>query len=164
MRRLRWRWLLVSLLASSLSAPLGAQAQDAPAHCAPVSAASISALFDRWNAALASGDPDTVTATYAPDAVLLPTLQNGPLIGRTAIRGYFLNFLKKHPQGAIDSRTIGLGCNIAYDVGTYTFMVDGPTPGTHALVHARYTYIYEPLGGSWLIVHHHSSRMPAGAD
>ncbi|MFG3191053.1 SgcJ/EcaC family oxidoreductase [Streptomyces omiyaensis] len=33
----------------------------------------IAALFDRWNAALRSGDPERVTELYAEDAVLLPT-------------------------------------------------------------------------------------------
>ena len=33
-------------------------------------------LFDTWNAALATLDPDSVTALYADDAVLLPTVSN----------------------------------------------------------------------------------------
>ena len=33
-------------------------------------------LFANWNAALATGDPDQVTALYADNAVLLPTVSN----------------------------------------------------------------------------------------
>lgn len=119
--------------------------------------------FDHWNAALATSDADIVTRTYAADAVLRPTLENGPLIGTTAIRGYFVGFLKKHPHGAIDQRTVHIGCNLAYDVGIYTFTQDGAAPGSREKLRARYTYIYAPQDGHWLIVHHHSSAMPQAA-
>ena len=36
----------------------------------------IAALFDEWNAALATKDPETVANLYAHDAVLLPTVSN----------------------------------------------------------------------------------------
>ena len=34
------------------------------------------ALFNDWNDALATGDPDVVTQMYADNAVLLPTVSN----------------------------------------------------------------------------------------
>ncbi len=70
-------------------------------------------------------------------------------------RPYFVKFLADGPEGRIDSRTIRIGCNIAQDIGTYTFTFkDGRK------VAARYTYVYERLGNQWLIAHHHSSAMP----
>jgi uncharacterized protein (TIGR02246 family) len=157
------RAVLLALTALLAWAPAGAaRAQRVPAEerCRAITRAEVRALFDHWNAALATGNPDAVARIYAADAVLLPTVENGPLIGTDAIRGYFTGFLKKHPQGAIDQRTVHVGCNIAYDVGTYTFTVDGAAPGSREKVHARYTYIYAPHDGHWLIVHHHSSAMP----
>lgn len=140
----------------------GADARDpeATARCAAISPQKVGALFERWNAALATKDPDAVVKTYAADAVLLPTVETGPLVGPAAIRGYFVDFLKKNPTGVIDKRTVRVGCNMAYDVGTYTFTVDGEQPGSRVQVPARYTYIYEPVGDQWLIVHHHSSKQP----
>jgi len=44
------------------------QAEDTMT-CTKTSAQEIAALFDRWNAALATLDPDKVVALYAPDAV-----------------------------------------------------------------------------------------------
>ena len=38
--------------------------------CTKTSAQEIAALFDRWNASLATLDPDKVVALYAPEAVL----------------------------------------------------------------------------------------------
>ncbi|MCL1536223.1 SgcJ/EcaC family oxidoreductase, partial [Xanthomonas nasturtii] len=37
-------------------------------------AREVAALFDTWNAALATGNPDKVADLYAPDGVLLPTV------------------------------------------------------------------------------------------
>jgi uncharacterized protein (TIGR02246 family) len=44
------------------------------------------ALFDTWNDALATLDPDTVTTLYAEDAVLLPTVSNQVRHNHTEIR------------------------------------------------------------------------------
>jgi uncharacterized protein (TIGR02246 family) len=140
----------------------GASAKEPPARagCARITEGEVAALFDRWNQALATKNPDTVAATYAPGATLLPTVQNGPLIGLPAIRGYFVHFLEKSPQGTIGQRTVHIGCNIAYDVGLYTFGLDGDQPGRRTKVGARYTFIYAAEGGKWLIAHHHSSALP----
>jgi uncharacterized protein (TIGR02246 family) len=131
-----------------------------PVVCHRISDSQVAALFDRWNKALATRNPDTVIANYAADATLLPTVQNGPLIGRPDIRGYFVYFLKQSPQGAIDQRVIHVGCNIAYDIGLYTFTLSGDQPGSSKQVKARYTFVYALDHGTWLIVHHHSSALP----
>ena len=130
------------------------------AVCQTITKPQVVALFDRWNRALETRKVDAVVATYAPDATLLPTVENGPLIGRDAIGGYFTYFLKQAPEATIDTHNIHIGCNIAYDIGLYTFMVDGDQPGTRKQVRARYTFIYVPDHGKWLIVHHHSSALP----
>ncbi|MEP6502735.1 MAG: SgcJ/EcaC family oxidoreductase [Betaproteobacteria bacterium] len=143
-----------AVIAIGLSAPAFAQAPAAVA-CKAVDEAQISALFDRWNDSLRTLDPDKVVANYAPDGVLLPTVSNEPRTDPAQIRAYFVKFLKSEPQGKIDRRIVKIGCNIAQDVGTYTFKFkDGKT------VHARYTYVYEWEDGQWLIAHHHSSAMP----
>ncbi len=131
--------------------------------CTRISPQQVAALFDRWNAALKTGNPDTVTADYAPDAILIPTITNEPRVGSEAIRAYFVDFLKKQPQGTITERIIRIGCNFALDAGTYTFTLKGDKPGTRSQVPARYTFLYEPQGGQWLIAHHHSSAMPLPA-
>jgi uncharacterized protein (TIGR02246 family) len=149
-------------LAASLAAPEIAEARDVPT-CAPITTAQVASLFDRWNKTLATKNPDAVVGNYAADATLLPTVENGPLVGPAAIRGYFVYFLKSSPHGTIDQRIVHVGCNIAYDIGTYTFALDGEQPGSRSTVHARYTFVYAPSHGTWLIVHHHSSAMPKPA-
>ena len=147
-----------TLIAIGLSLPASAQTSQTRArggNCLATSNQQIAALFDRWNNSLRTLDPNQVVANYAVDAVLLPTVSDKPRLNPTEIREYFVKFLKNAPQGSIDSRTIKIGCNVAQDVGTYTFRFkDGKT------VQARYTYVYEWKDGNWLISHHHSSAMP----
>jgi len=127
--------------------------------CASLDAYGAACLFDRWNAALATGHADAVAALYSEDAVLLPTFSSGPLKGRAAIADYFRHFLQKQPQGQISHRSLQLGCNMAADVGLYTFNVVQPD-GRSAAVPARYSFLYQYRNGEWLIVHHHSAVLP----
>lgn len=154
--RARWVPTLAALMLGAVAGTASAQDRAAStASCVAADRAQIAALFDRWNASLATGSPDRVTANYAPDAVLLPTVTNEPRTTPAEIRDYFVKFLKNKPQGTIDKRVIKIDCNVAQDVGTYTFrFADGSS------VKARYTYVYQWRDGQWLIAHHHSSAMP----
>jgi len=111
--------------------------------CVQATPAQIAALFDRWNESLATHDPDKVTANYAADAVLLPTLSNRPRTDSAAMKEYFLHFVERNPRAVIDTRTIRIGCNTASDVGTYTFTLSGKTPDTTETLKARYSFVYE---------------------
>jgi uncharacterized protein (TIGR02246 family) len=134
-----------------------------PAPCQTITQQQVVALFDEWNRALATRKADRVLSTYAPDATLLPTVENGPLVGPEAIGQYFAYFLKQAPQATIKTRIVHVGCNIADDVGLYDFMVEGDQPGTRKQVRARCTFVYAPVHGKWLIVHHHSSALPVAS-
>jgi uncharacterized protein (TIGR02246 family) len=159
------KFVILAVLAC-VAAPTGARARAAGAEsaCQTISKAQVIALFDRWNQALLTKRTAAVVADYAPDATLLPTVQNGPLVGPQMIGKYFDYFLKQSPAATIDTRIIHTGCSIAYDIGLYTFMVDGDQPGSRKQVKARYTFIYAPVHGKWLIVHHHSSALPVASE
>jgi len=131
---------------------------DAPAAqaCTPVTEQQVAALFDRWNASLASGDAHRVVANYAPGSVLLPTVSNRVRVSDAEKEDYFEHFLENRPNGTIDERHIRLGCNSALDTGLYTFTF----AKTGVVVRARYSYTYAFIDGRWLITSHHSSAMP----
>ncbi|MEL7045927.1 MAG: SgcJ/EcaC family oxidoreductase [Pseudomonadota bacterium] len=113
-------------------------------------------LFERWNTALATGNPDEVTALYAEDAILLPTVSNRVRHNHAEIRDYFVAFLEKRPQGVIDESNVReLSDDLAINSGVYTF-----TFGNGDSVTARYTYLYRRVNGEWKIAEHHSSAMP----
>jgi len=149
----------------SLSVPL-VQAAEAP-HVYTGTAAvpsekqdkQIASLFDRWNAALQTGDSAKVTALYADDAVLQPTVSNRVRVGHEAIQDYFDHFLQAKPVGTINLREIRhVGPDAAVDSGVYTFAL---TQGSEVQqVQARYTFAYQKVDGEWKILKHHSSAMP----
>jgi uncharacterized protein (TIGR02246 family) len=145
-------------------AAVGCDAPTIPVGGAPVavvqpSEATIASLFTQWNAALATGDPQKVADLYAPNAVLLPTVSNQIRTDRAGIVDYFTEFLKKAPRGVITQSVVDvLDADDAINTGTYTFTLT--VDGKKKMVPARYTFVYELVGGKWLIVNHHSSAMP----
>ena len=125
-------------------------------HCKPTSEPEIAALFDRWNQALQTGDPDKVVALYAERSILLPTMSNKPRLTPAEKEEYFIHFIEKRPFARIDLREIEIGCDMAVDSGLYTFTF----AKTGETVSGRYSFTYRWDGSQWLIVSHHSSVMP----
>lgn len=127
-----------------------------PAAGQPITKTEVRDLFNLWNNALATLDSDLVAKRYAKEAVLLPTVSDLPRNDYGLIKNYFDAFLKKKPQGKIESGNIIIGNNWAQDAGIYEFTMgaDG------SKVKGRYTYIYVFEDGQWKIAHHHSSIMP----
>jgi uncharacterized protein (TIGR02246 family) len=132
----------------------------AESTCVETTKHHITELSERWSRALATGNPDELANLYTMDAVLLPMLSGGPHVGRTQIRSYFNAYLKRHPQGLINMRSIMVGCNMASDIGTYTYRLTGRRKGTREAIVGRYTTLYEFRDGQWLIAQQHSSGMP----
>ncbi|MEM9131905.1 MAG: SgcJ/EcaC family oxidoreductase [Actinomycetota bacterium] len=118
----------------------------------------IKGLFETWNKALLTGDPDQVTQLYAEDAVLLPTVSNKVRHNHDEIRDYFVTFLAKSPAGVIDeANTRSLADGLASNAGVYTF-----TFGDGSATTARFSYLYRRDDDGWKIIEHHSSAMPEG--
>ena len=115
----------------------------------------IASLFDDWNAALKSRDPSKVVALYASDAILLPTVSNQVRHNPQEIESYFVDFVAKGPSGKIDQSNIRVFDHLAINSGVYTFSFDDQTE-----VQARYTFVYRRQGDRWMIIEHHSSKMP----
>jgi len=113
-------------------------------------------LFQLWNSALATEDPDAVAKRYSKDAVLLPTVSDVPRTNYGLIKDYFVHFLKKKPEGKIIESHVKMGHNWCQDVGIYEFTMG--TTGDKVL--GRYSFIYVWEDGEWKIAHHHSSVMP----
>ncbi|SHH25373.1 SgcJ/EcaC family oxidoreductase [Ferrimonas marina] len=115
----------------------------------------IEALFDEWNGALQSGDPAHVTALYERDAILLPTISNQVRHNHAEISDYFSDFLALGPWGRIDEANIRRFDGLAINSGIYTFQFnDGSS------VQARFSFVYRWNGSRWMIIEHHSSRLP----
>jgi uncharacterized protein (TIGR02246 family) len=113
-------------------------------------------LFQLWNSALATEDPDAVGRRYAKNAVLLPTVSDVPRTSYGLIEHYFVGFLMKKPQGEILESNVTIGHNWCQDVGIYEFTMGA----TGDKVKGRYSFVYVCEDGQWKISHHHSSVMP----
>jgi uncharacterized protein (TIGR02246 family) len=127
------------------------------------SKAKIEGLGTAWGEALTSRNPETITALYDQDAVLLATFTN-VVEGEDAIRAYFEGLTKN------DALTVRFqeqdikvfGPSGASNTGTYTFSFNDAS-GNPVSVPARYSFVYEKIGGEWQIVSHHSSKNPETA-
>ncbi|SDN23921.1 SgcJ/EcaC family oxidoreductase [Allokutzneria albata] len=142
---------------SSPSTPAEAGASTAEARLLPTPR-EIRAQFDSWNHDLVSGDVNRVVRHYAHDAVLLPTLSNKVRTTHEGIKDYFVEFMAKKPTGQILETHVNVQSDhSAVDAGVYRFTFGD---GTHT--DARYTFVYEKRHGHWVIINHHSSKMPQG--
>jgi uncharacterized protein (TIGR02246 family) len=113
-------------------------------------------LFDAWNAAIQTGDPDKVVALYAAKAVLVPTLSNDVRTTPEEIRQYFdVEFLPKKPRAQLDQSYPRLFGDVAINSGIYSFFFGGSTTPTQA----RYSFVYLRDKSGWLIIEHHSSLL-----
>jgi len=113
-----------------------------------------------WVEAYNSRDAARIAALYAPDAVFWGTRSSTIATRPEQILQYFTESAQnRNLRVAIDDRRVRLlehgGAVVA---GSYTLkdVKDGQevsTPG-------RFSFVLEKRGGQWVILHHHSSRMP----
>src|SRR4028119_227252 len=126
-------------------------------RCAAIPAGAADTLFNQWNAAWATKNPDTVTNLFARDAVLLPTVSAIPRTDRAGISDYFVSFLKNSPVGRIDSSRVIEGCNKLIRMGGWSVTLTDPSTQAANTVSGRYTFIYRYEDGAWKVAHLHSS-------
>ncbi|UTW46293.1 SgcJ/EcaC family oxidoreductase [bacterium SCSIO 12696] len=112
-------------------------------------------LFDEWNSALQTGNPEKVVPFYDAEAILLPTISDKVRHNHKEIQDYFVDFLKMGPKGKIDESNVRTFGQIAIHSGVYTFTFNNATTAQ-----ARFSFVYRWNGKRWMIVEHHSSRMP----
>jgi uncharacterized protein (TIGR02246 family) len=122
-------------------------------------ATAVEDLGQTWGTALASRDPQQITALYSPEAVLLATfvdeLDTEPEIleyfkGLTQREGLNVQFEEQNIR-VLDENTLSNS-----GLYTFSFVENGET----VYVPARYTFLYEKQDDQWLIVEHHSSIRP----
>ena len=113
------------------------------------------ALFEEWNNALKTGDPEKVANLYAPGAILLPTMSNKVRHNHDEIKDYFVHFVANKPVGEILESNIREYVEFVINSGIYQFTFqDG------SALKARFTYAYTRVNDRWMIIEHHSSQMP----
>ena len=120
----------------------------------------VAAASAAWVAAYNSRDPARIAAQYAPDAVFWGT--TSPTIRATpaAIADYFKDAAKRpDARVKIEDEHIRAAGEMAFSSGTYTF--SDVREGKAVANPSRFTFVFRNDAGRWILVHHHSSRMPA---
>ena len=121
----------------------------------------VAAAGEKWAEIFVDDNPDAILALYDDEAVLWGTLSPTRLAGKQALRGYFEMAFKALPGHKVTfgDQHIRVYGEIAINTGYYTFSY--VKYGEAKSLPARYSFVYRKRDGSWLIVDHHSSAMPA---
>ena len=116
--------------------------------------------FKIWNDALLAKDYEKVAALYSSKNLsFLPTVSPKFIRDGQSTREYFMEFLKKLPDGTITADDVqNYGEDAYLHTGLYTFLT-GPADNRQP-VEARFSYMWRKVDGAWKIVHHHSSALP----
>ncbi|HTQ98466.1 MAG TPA: SgcJ/EcaC family oxidoreductase, partial [Candidatus Acidoferrum sp.] len=131
------------LLALNMSVALAAPADD------------VRAAGQLWIAGIAKGDPDYMVSLYADDAILHGTTSPVLREGHALIREYFAGLKGKVEMHFVEPQHIRVYGDTAINTGNYETKI-----GDNAPVKLRYSFVYRKVGSKWLIVDHHSSRLP----
>ncbi|MFO8032205.1 MAG: SgcJ/EcaC family oxidoreductase [Desulfohalobiaceae bacterium] len=115
----------------------------------------ISHLLQQWFEALETRDPRRVGLLYESNSILLPTVSNQVRHNRQEIQDYFAHFLAQEPKGTVQEENIRTYGLLAINSGVYSFTFQDGSE-----VQARFSFVYRWNGQKWMIVEHHSSRMP----
>lgn len=116
----------------------------------------VRAAGQAWVQGIGRGDADYMVSLYAEDAILhgtiSPLLRQGPAL----IREYFDATVANPPtMSFVEPQHIRVYGDMAVNTGNYQTQL-----GTNAPLTLRYSFVYHKVGERWLIVDHHSSRMP----
>jgi uncharacterized protein (TIGR02246 family) len=146
---------IAMLLTVLLSACASTGNSDSDAAAKEQVAAAVAA----WVAAYDSRDPSRISAQYAPDAVFWGTGSKTVRATPAAIAEYFKDAAKRpDARASIGEQHIRVFGDVGIATGYNTFsnIRDGkrvPNP-------ARFSMVFHKRDGKWILVDHHSSRLP----
>ena len=119
----------------------------------------VAAATQAWRVAYDSRDPARITAMYDSDAVFWGTTAKTVATNPAAVAEYFKD-APKSPNARVTfgEQHIRVYGGVAVNTGYYTF--SNVRDGQPVSVPARFTMVFRNRDGKWLIVAHHSSRVP----
>lgn len=115
-----------------------------------------------WKLAFSKDTTEDIGSLYDEQASLWGTLSSTRRNSRESIKAYFEKlFTYSNRAVEFNDSNIRLFSNFAISSGMYTF--SWVKNGDNISIAARYSFVYINKQGRWLIVEHHSSRMPKTA-
>lgn len=152
MKRIAWLlgWIGVFGLIDGASAAEGTEADRA----------AVLATTQAWIAAFNTRDAARIAALYAPDAVFWGTVSKSIRTTPAEVLEYFEDSSRRRPKlrmELVDAHVRVFG-DVAINSGGYRST--DPLPEGDLVTPLRFTFVYRREGERWVIVDHHSSRMP----
>jgi uncharacterized protein (TIGR02246 family) len=133
---------------------------SAPAAAQSAGPDAVVAATQVWVDAFNTRDPKRIVALYAPDAVFWGTTAKTIATTPDAVWAYFKDAGQRpYTRVVIDEQHPRLYGSIAIISGAYTFseVRDGVVSNVRP---ARFTFVFRRDKDRWVIVEHHSSRVP----
>lgn len=119
----------------------------------------VAAAVAAWVAAYDSRDPARISAQYAPDAVFWGTSSKTVRANPADITEYFKDAAKRPDARAqIGEQHIRVYGDVAIATGYNTF--SDIREGKRTPNPARFSMVFHKRDGRWILVDHHSSRLP----
>jgi uncharacterized protein (TIGR02246 family) len=112
-----------------------------------------------WVDAYNSRDAARISALYAEDALFWGTRSTAIASRPEQIAAYFQQSVRNpNLRVAVNEQLVRLYDRVGISAGVYT--VTDLKDGREVATPGRFTFLFEKRAGKWVIVHHHSSRMP----
>jgi hypothetical protein len=119
----------------------------------------ILAATDVWRAAYDSRDPVRITATYGKGAVFWGTTMKSVATTPEAIAEYFKDAASRPSARVVfTEQHIRIFGDVAFNSGAYLFK--DSRDGKEITNPSRFSMVFHRQSGTWVLVHHHSSRLP----
>ena len=116
------------------------------------------AATDLWRAAYDSREPARITALYAKQAVFWGTTMKTVATSPEAIAEYFKDAAARpNARVVFTEQHVRVYGDVALNGGTYTFKDN--RDGREILNPSHYSMVFQRHSGTWVLVHHHSSRV-----
>jgi hypothetical protein len=129
------------------------------AHAGSTKTPDVSNALKQWEAAVESRSVERIVAFYDRKAIMFPAFATKPITTRTQLTEYYKKVVS-NPDVKVEitethPRQFG---NVALNSGLYTLSYT--QEGEQVVIPSRFSFTYILSGGNWVIVDHHSSKVP----
>ena len=144
--------LLFAFLTACVTADAGRPSADKAKE-------EVAAATQAWRAAYDSRDPQRIAAQYAPDAVFWGTTSKAVRPTPETIMEYFKD-AGKRPDARVEivEQHIQVYGDVGINTGLYNF--SSVRDGKKVANPARFSMVFQRRSDHWVLVQHHSSRLP----
>lgn len=147
----------------------GGCASTGPASVPDAAENEVLTATDAWRAAYDSRDPARITSMYGKGAVFWGTTMKSIAASPNTIESiaaspesiaeYFKDEAgRPNARVVFTDQHVRVFGHVAFNSGAYTFRDN--RDGEEITSPSRFSMVFQRQGGAWVLVHHHSSRVP----